>query len=116
MTEFYLRFFNLVKALDEEILEDKNNNRLRLLKRICVETWIKKNALTVNEVIAWSDHGSQSTLHKRLHDLVELGLVTLEYHQSDARVKTVQPTEKALKLFNKLDQLMMQTVASRPSH
>ncbi len=114
MTHFYLRFFNLLHALNEEILEDKNNNRLRLLMKICSEAYIKNNLLTVNQVLAWTDHGSQSTLHKRLHELVELGQVTLEYHQSDARVKWVQPTKKALALFDKLDQLMIQTVASGP--
>lgn len=106
MPELYLRFLNLLKGLDEPIFADKNNGCLQLLQRICVQAFISKNLFTVNEVIAWKELGSQASLHKRLHDLIELELITPEAHQTDGRIKIVTPTAKAKKLFKQLDKMM----------
>lgn len=113
MPEIYLRFLNLLKALDEPIFEDKNNGCLQLLQRICMQAFVSKNFFTVNEVIAWKELGSQASLHKRLHELVELDLVTLEAHVTDGRIKIVTPTAKAKKLFKQLDKIMSSTLKTK---
>lgn len=112
MSELYLKFFNLLKAIDEPIFEDKNNSCLQLLQKICAQAFILKTFCTVNEVIAWKKLGSQASLHKRLHELVDLELITLDSHPTDGRIKIVKPTLKAKRLFKKLDGLMSKTVIS----
>jgi DNA-binding MarR family transcriptional regulator len=52
--------------------------------------------------------GSQATIHKRLHKLIEDGLLELIV-QEDCRVKKVLPTAKANKLFNRLNKLMLKS-------
>ena len=113
MSEIYLRFLNLLKALNEPIFEDKNNGCLQLLQRIFTQAFISQNLFTVNEVIAWKELGSQASLHKRLHELVNLGLVTLDSHITDGRIKIVTPTAKAKQLFKKLDKIMKNTLSSK---
>ena len=112
MPELYLRFLNLLKGLDEPIFEDKNNGCLQLLQSICVQAFISKNLFTVNEVIAWKELGSQASLHKRLHDLIELDLISLDAHKTDGRIKIVTPTAKAKKIFKQLDKMMSNTMAA----
>lgn len=112
MAELYLKFLNLLKALNEPILEDKNNGCLQLLQRICAQAFISKNLNSVNEVIAWKELGSQASLHKRLHELVSLDLVTLDTHKTDGRIKIVTPTMQAKKLFRQLDKIMSNTLMS----
>jgi hypothetical protein len=113
MPEFYLKFLNLLKALDEPIFEDRNNGSLQLLQRICKEAYLNKHFFTVNEVIVWKELGSQASLHKRLHELVDHELVLLARQESDARIKIVKPTPKAKKLFAQLDRLMVKALAER---
>jgi DNA-binding MarR family transcriptional regulator len=112
MPEIYLRFLNLLKALDEPIFEDKNNGCLQLLQKICIESFLTNKSSTVNEVISWKLLGSQASLHKRLHELVELGLITLDPHPTDGRIKIVTPTSKAKKLFKQLDKMMATTTTT----
>lgn len=112
MNDQYLRFLNLLKALDEPIFEDKNNGSLQLLQQICIQAYISKKLSTVNEVIAWKSLGSQASLHKRLHNLVELELITLDPHPVDGRIKIVTPTTRAKKLFKQLDKMMSKSLTS----
>ncbi len=110
MPELYLKFLNFMNALDEPIFEDKKNGCWQLLQRICSQAFISKNFYTVNEVIGWKELGSQASLHKRLHELASLNLVTLDTHQTDGRIKIVTPTAQARKLFKKLDKIMLNAV------
>ena len=112
MSDLYLKFFNLLKAIDEPIFDEKNNGCLQLLQKICAQAFVQKILSTVNEVIGWKKLGSQASLHKRLHELVELELITLESHPTDGRIKIVTPTIKAKRLFKQLDKLMSNTVIS----
>lgn len=112
MQDHYLKFLNLLRALDEPIFQDKNNGCLQLLQHICIQAYISQKHYTVNEVIAWKELGSQASLHKRLHELVELGMLTLNPHETDGRIKVVTPTPKAKKLFKQLDKIMSKTVAT----
>ena len=112
MNDQYLRFLNLIKALNEPIFEEKNNGCLQLLQQICIEAYVSKKLSTVNEVIAWKTLGSQASLHKRLHNLVELGLISLDPHPIDGRIKIVTPSGKAKKLFKQLDKMMSKTLTS----
>lgn len=116
MYDHYLRFLNLLKALDEPIFEDKNNGCLQLLQQICIQAYISKKLCTVNEVIAWKELGSQASLHKRLHSLVELNLVSLDPHELDGRIKIVTPTAKAKKIFKQLDKMMSKIMTSEMKH
>lgn len=112
MPELYFRFLNLLKAIDDPIFNDRNNGALQLLQHICNGAFLKNETYTVNEVIGWKELGSQASLHKRLHELVDQGLLSLTRHSTDARVKIVTPTAKAKKLFNQLDKIMKKTIQS----
>ena len=112
MPELYFRFLNLMKAIDDPILNDRNNGALQLLQHICNGAFLDNRTFTVNEVIGWKELGSQASLHKRLHELVDQDMLLLTRHDTDARIKLVTPTSKAKKLFSQLDKLLKKTTQS----
>ena len=96
----------MLRALNEPVVLHKDHGLMRLLETICIYTTLNNIALTVNDILLFKELGSQATLHKKLHMLLEAGLVQMEV-QSDARIKLVKPSDRALKLFSKIDKLFM---------
>jgi len=107
----YFRFLNLLRAIDEPFVFDKDQGNMQLLEAICSHKKLNDKYFTVNEVLLLKTLGSQATLHKRVHKLAYAGLVTLEV-QGDARVKHVVPTSHALKLFRQIDKLLINAAST----
>ena len=97
MSSAYIRFLNLIDALDRmnpgralDCLE------IELLEYIMQQN-VKSNSLLVGDLISLSHLGSQATLHGRLKNLSTLGYVKLLTDNADARKKLVIPTKLAMK-------------------
>jgi len=70
-------------------------------------SWKAGQHMLVSDAIALSRIGSPATLHSRLKNLRQLGMI--EYiADEDARKKYIQPTEKALKYFSQISDCMKQ--------
>jgi DNA-binding MarR family transcriptional regulator len=106
MAEEYLRFLNLLKALDGPLTTKLDSASLKLLETISIEAVLNKNHFTVNELLSMKALGSQASIHKKLHALVDGGYVTLEV-QEDARIKKVVPTKETKKLFSQVNKLFI---------
>lgn len=106
MAEEYLRFLNLLKALDGPLTRTLDAPSLKLLETICIEATLNQKYFNVNELLMMKELGSQASIHKKLHSLVDTGYVTLEI-QEDARVKKVVPTKEAKKLFSQVNKLFI---------
>jgi hypothetical protein len=109
MAEEYLRFLNLLKAVDGPLRQTMDAGCTKLLETICIEAFLHKRYYNVNELIGMRDLGSQASIHKRLHTLVDKGYATLET-QNDARIKKVIPTKDAKKLFVQLNKVMLSVI------
>jgi len=106
MSDEYLRFLNLLKALDGPLTRSLDASSVKLLEIISIEAKLHQRHFTVNDLLAMKDIGSQASIHKKLHSLVDAGYITLET-QEDARVKKVLPTQEAKRLFSQVNKLFV---------
>lgn len=111
MKDAYFRFINIIRALDGPIVPAVDPSCIPLLEKICSDLAIHNKSYMVNELLAMKFLGSQATIHKKLHLLVDNGFVDL-VPQTDGRLKMVSPTKKANKLFAQLDKLILKSLKS----
>ena len=97
MSNAYIRFLNIVDALDRmnpgralDCLE------IRLLEYI-MQQHSQNISLLVGDLIDLGHLGSQATLHGRLKNLTVLGYVKFAADKADARKKYVIPSKLAIK-------------------
>jgi len=102
MPNAYIRFLNLIDALDRmnpgrklDATEEQLLNRFTL-------AGAKGAKLLVGDLISLSELGSQATLHGRIKNLVVMGYIKLVEDKKDGRKKFVMPTAKAIKHYEQL--------------
>ena len=113
MAEQYLQFLRLLKALDIPLTRELDAPSLKLLEIVSIEAFLNQKHFSVNELLAMKDIGSQASIHKKLHALVDAGYVMLEI-QEDARVKKIVPTKMAKKHFDQVNKLLISVAKSTP--
>ncbi|HQR84990.1 MAG TPA: helix-turn-helix domain-containing protein [Polynucleobacter sp.] len=97
MPNAYIRFLNLIDALDR-INPGRSLDYIEIqLLEYIMQQDARKIPLLVGELIGLSHLGSQATLHGRLKNLVAMGYIKLVEDKNDARRKTVSPTKLAIK-------------------
>lgn len=97
MSDPYIRFLNLVDALDR-INPGRSLDFLEIqLLELIMQQQAQNQTLLVGDLISLSDLGSQATLHGRLKSLVVQKYVRLIPDKEDARKKSVIPTKLAVK-------------------
>ena len=107
----YLRFLNLIDALDRmnpgKKLDCIEEN---LLDKI-VHYAHSKESILVGDLIALSELGSQATLHGRLKNLSAMGYIKM-VSNADGRKKEVLPTKLALKRYEEISKCLEKAVKS----
>lgn len=97
MPNAYIRFLNLIDALDRiNPGRSLDNIEIQMLEHI-IQQQARNHKLLVGDMIAMSHLGSQATLHGRLKNLVAMGYIKLVEDKNDARRKSVIPTKLAIK-------------------
>lgn len=97
MPNAYIRFLNLIDALDcMNPGRALDSLEIQLLVYIMQQD-SRKIPLLVGELIGLGHLGSQATLHGRLKNLSALGYVKLVADKVDARKKSIIPTKLAIK-------------------
>lgn len=98
----YIRFLHILDGLDRinpgralDSFEEK------ILNQICLK-YVRGEKLLVGELIAFNHVASQATLHGRIKNLVTMGYAQLTQDKKDRRKKTVLPTIKARKYYEKI--------------
>jgi Fe2+ or Zn2+ uptake regulation protein len=102
----YLRFLNLVSAVralpafpSMDAVEERVLNGLAAI-------WATGTSVTVLEAMHLTPDASPSTVHRRLKQLQEKGLIRLRAAESDSRVRLIEPTAAANAWFAQLGQCM----------
>ncbi|MFM0052768.1 winged helix-turn-helix domain-containing protein [Caballeronia grimmiae] len=98
----YFRFLNLAQAVQALPSVPKLDAAEERLLEALTASWHAGHALTVTETMALSVAGAPATVHRKLTNLRNQGLVSVDESTDDLRVKTVVPTRKALDYFEKL--------------
>jgi DNA-binding MarR family transcriptional regulator len=108
--QFYLRFLNILHALeDESDLPAMDLECRRLLEEIAVCQHGGKT-LTVTEAMALSSIASPATLHRKLDALLQSGLIEHHFEGDNRRTKYVVCTDKAMKYFERAGRAMQRSL------
>ena len=101
----YIRFLNLIDALDRMNPGKKlDSTEESLLDRI-VLSFHAKQAILVGDLISISELGSQATLHGRLKSISAMGYIKMAANE-DGRKKEVVPTKIALKRYEEISKCL----------
>ena len=105
MANSYIRFLNLIDALDRMNPGKKLDSiEESLLDKIVLCANAKQSVL-VGDLISLSELGSQATLHGRLKNLSAMGYVKMATNE-DGRKKEVVPTKAALKRYEEISKCL----------
>lgn len=109
MTNSYLRFLRLADTLTKSSEKPLDSLSKTILEYISKNITLNKHNFVVGDILTLSHLGSQATLHKRLHELVDSGYLKLK-PTADGRVKRIKLTKKADKYFADLSQALEKAV------
>jgi DNA-binding MarR family transcriptional regulator len=107
----YLRFLNLIDALDRiNPGKQLDNIEENLLDKIVSCAHVKESVL-VGDLISLADLGSQATLHGRLKNLSAMGYIKMASN-TDGRKKEVVPTKLAIKRYEEISKCLEKALKS----
>ena len=101
----YIRFLNLINALDRMNPGKKLDATEESLLDKIVLSFHAKQAILVGDLISISELGSQATLHGRLKNLSAMGYIKMAANE-DGRKKEVVPTKIALKRYEEISKCL----------
>jgi DNA-binding MarR family transcriptional regulator len=101
----YLRFLNLSQAVAED-WTDIDQIALRTLEAIAVAD-AKNTPLTVTEAMSMNAIASPATMHRKLDQLREAGLIAQVHVGTNRRTKYLVITNQAHKYFEQLGNAMV---------
>jgi DNA-binding MarR family transcriptional regulator len=108
--QIYLRFLNVLHALEAESeLPAMDLECRRLLEEVAVRQHEGK-PLTVTEVMALASIASPATMHRKLDTLLELGMIEHQFEGDNRRTKYVVCTGDAIKYFERAGRAMQRSL------
>jgi DNA-binding MarR family transcriptional regulator len=109
--QIYLRFLNLIHALDGgENAPAMDLDAKKLLEMIAVRHASEK-PLTVTDAMALDTIASPATIHRKLDQLRELGMIDTVFEGKNRRTKYLVPTQAAQDYFAQAGKVMQQALA-----
>ena len=113
MGKLYLRFLRIAREVDEQKTPVKNidSTALLLLNEIAVQHHEGKN-ITVTQAMLLSNIASPATVHRKLDELREAGLIEQVFEGKNRRTKFLVPTKEADSYFAKMSKAITNAVNS----
>ena len=111
MSQLYLRFLRIARAVDTQktLVKNIDSTALLLLNEIAVEHHNGKN-ITVTEAMLLSKIASPATIHRKLDELREVGLIEQVFEGKNRRTKYLIPTKEADSYFAKMSKAITNAV------
>ena len=111
--QVYMRFLSILQALEgHEGIPAMDLDAKKLLEVIAVR-YEQKKPLTVTEAMALSHIASPATIHRKLDQLREMGLISPVFDGSNRRTKYLVPTDAAHHYFESVGQAMTQAIQAK---
>ncbi len=107
----YLHFLNLKERLAHELMPQIDLQSKKILETIAWHHHLG-NALTVTQVMQLDTIASAATIHRKLDDLRQSGLIQNTHQGSNRRTKFLTPTKLSLRYFEKVGKLLVKTMRS----
>jgi len=103
MDNLYLRFLRIASAINLNHSATKNIDAtaMLLLNEIAVRN-LEGKTITVTEAMSFSTIASPATLHRKLDELREGGLIEQTFEGKNRRTKYLVPTKTANAYFDKM--------------
>jgi DNA-binding MarR family transcriptional regulator len=113
MKEVYLRFIALANAISGEspALSTVDETAKQLLD-VIASRHAQDKTMTVTDTMALANLASPATIHRKLDDLREAGLIEQIFSGNNRRTKYLVPTKTADKYFDSLGNLMKKSLAA----
>ena len=113
MSKLYLRFLRIARAVEIQNTPIKNidSTALLLLNEIAVQHLDGKN-ITVTQAMLLSNIASPATVHRKLDELREAGLIEQVFEGKNRRTKYLVPTKEADSYFAKMSKAITSAVNS----
>ncbi len=113
MKNLYLRFLSLANAIDGSATQLSNvDETAKQLLHVIALHHAQGKALTVTDAMAMASIASPATIHRKLDDLRESGLIAQTFEGKNRRTKYLVPTKVADKYFANLSKVMEQAAVS----
>lgn len=108
--QVYMRFLSILHALEgQEGAPAMDLDAKKLLEVIAVRHEHKK-PLTVTEAMALASIASPATIHRKLDQLRDMGMVTTVFDGDNRRTKYLVPTDAAHDYFESVGLAMTQAI------
>jgi DNA-binding MarR family transcriptional regulator len=108
--QVYLRFLNVMKAIEADgELPQMDLECRRLLEEVAVRQH-EGQSLTVTEAMALADIASPATLHRKLDQLLQLGMVEHQFEGDNRRTKYLVCTEASMRYFDRAGRAMQRSL------
>ena len=109
--QIYLRFLNLIHALDGQANAAVLDLDAKKLLEVIAVRHAAEKPLTVTDAMALTAIASPATIHRKLDQLRELGMIDTVFEGKNRRTKYLTPTQMAHDYFNQVGQVMQQALA-----
>ena len=113
MSQIYFRFLRIshVVKIKNAVGKNLDSTALMLLNEIAVQHFVGKT-LTVSQAMALKKLASPATIHNKLCELREAGLIEQIFVGKNRRTKYLVPTKDTHAYFAKLSKAIMSAVNS----
>ena len=108
--QIYLRFLNLIHALDSGQHAPAMDLDAKKLLEVIAVRHAQSKPLTVTDAMALSSIASPATIHRKLDQLRELGMLDTVFEGKNRRTKFLVPTQAAHDYFEKVGAAMQQAL------
>lgn len=113
MDQTYLRFIALAHALEGTTAQvSAVDATAKQLLNVIASNHAQDKTLTVTDAMALTSLASPATIHRKLDDLREAGLIEQSFAGNNRRTKYLTPTKAADKYFASLGEVMKQSLAA----
>ena len=109
--QIYLRFLNLIQALEGEANTPAMDLDAKKLLEVIAVYHAQDKPLTVTEAMALNTIASPATIHRKLDQLRELGMIDTVFEGKNRRTKYLVPTEASHKYFESIGKVMQAALA-----
>jgi DNA-binding MarR family transcriptional regulator len=111
MSKLYLRFLRITRALEanKKDMKDVDSTANLLLNEIAIQH-LDEKPLTVSQAMKLDAIASPATLHRKIDELREAGLIDLTFEGKNRRTKYLIPTKAAHSYFEKMSDSMLKAI------
>ncbi len=108
--QIYLRFLNLIHTLEGGKNAPAMDLDAKKLLEVIAVRHAQEKPLTVTDAMGLATIASPATIHRKLDQLRELGMIDTVFEGKNRRTKYLVPTQSAHDYFESISQAMRQAL------